>query len=151
MFRKLLNQGQAGDSIGAMLRGIERDEVERGQVLSSPGSIRPHTTFIAETYMLSKQEGGRDTPFFSRYQPQFYFRTADVTGTVLLPEGREIVLPGDNVTMLVELIQPIAMDPGLRFAVRERRPDDWRRCDFTHRRDAVFDIRWPAAPGYRTG
>jgi elongation factor Tu len=119
MFRKLLDQGQAGDNIGALLRGIGRDDVERGQVLAKPGSITPHTKFNAETYILTKEEGGRHTPFFANYRPQFYFRTTDVTGTVTLPEGTEMVMPGDNVTIGVELIAPIAMDEGLRFAIRE--------------------------------
>jgi elongation factor Tu len=119
MFRKLLDQGEAGDNIGALLRGIGRDEVERGQVLAKPGSITPHTKFKAEAYVLTKEEGGRHTPFFTSYRPQFYFRTTDVTGTVTLPEGTEMVMPGDNVSMEVELIQPIAMDEGLRFAIRE--------------------------------
>jgi len=119
MFRKLLDQGQAGDNIGALLRGIDREGVERGQVLCKPGSITPHTTFEAEAYILTKEEGGRHTPFFTNYRPQFYFRTTDVTGVVTLPADKEMVLPGDNVKMDVELIQPIAMDQGLRFAIRE--------------------------------
>jgi elongation factor Tu len=119
MFRKLLDQGQAGDNIGALLRGVGREDVERGQVLAKPGSIKPHTKFNAETYVLSKEEGGRHTPFFGNYRPQFYFRTTDVTGTVALPEGTEMVMPGDNVSLVVTLIQPIAMDQGLRFAIRE--------------------------------
>jgi len=119
MFRKLLDQGEAGDNIGALLRGVGREEVERGQVLAKPGSITPHTKFTAEAYVLTKEEGGRHTPFFTSYRPQFYFRTTDVTGTVTLPEGTEMVMPGDNVSMEVELIQPIAMDEGLRFAIRE--------------------------------
>ena len=119
MFRKLLDQGQAGDNIGALLRGVGRDDVERGQVLCKPGSIKPHTEFTAEVYVLSKDEGGRHTPFFANYRPQFYFRTTDVTGTVELPEGTEMVMPGDNVDLKVKLIAPIAMDPGLRFAIRE--------------------------------
>jgi elongation factor Tu len=119
MFRKLLDQGQAGDNIGALLRGTKREEVERGQVLAKPGSITPHTRFKAETYVLTKEEGGRHTPFFTKYRPQFYFRTTDVTGNVDLPEGVEMVMPGDNVTMTVELIAPIAMEDGLRFAIRE--------------------------------
>ncbi|MGI8704248.1 MAG: elongation factor Tu [Sphingomicrobium sp.] len=119
MFRKLLDQGQAGDNIGALLRGIGREEVERGQVLAKPGSITPHTDFKAEVYVLSKDEGGRHTPFFANYRPQFYFRTTDVTGEVELPEGTEMVMPGDNVNLGVKLIAPIAMDPGLRFAIRE--------------------------------
>ncbi|MFP5329662.1 MAG: elongation factor Tu [Alphaproteobacteria bacterium] len=119
MFRKLLDQGQAGDNIGALLRGIGREEVERGQVLAKPGSITPHTDFKAEVYVLSKDEGGRHTPFFANYRPQFYFRTTDVTGEVQLPEGTEMVMPGDNVNLGVKLIAPIAMDPGLRFAIRE--------------------------------
>ncbi len=119
MFRKLLDQGEAGDNIGALLRGTKREEVERGQVLAAPGSITPHTNFQAEAYILTKEEGGRHTPFFTNYRPQFYFRTTDVTGTVKLKEGVEMVMPGDNVSMEVELIQPIAMDEGLRFAIRE--------------------------------
>ena len=119
MFRKLLDQGEAGDNVGVLLRGTKRDEVERGQVLSHPGTITPHTRFEAETYILTKEEGGRHTPFFSNYRPQFYFRTTDVTGTVALPSGTEMVMPGDNVNMKVELIAPIAMDEGLRFAIRE--------------------------------
>ncbi len=119
MFRKLLDQGEAGDNIGALLRGTKREEVERGQVLAAPGSIKPHTKFKAEAYVLTKDEGGRHTPFFTNYRPQFYFRTTDVTGVVKLPEGVEMVMPGDNVTMDVELIAPIAMDQGLRFAIRE--------------------------------
>jgi elongation factor Tu len=119
MFRKLLDQGEAGDNIGALLRGTKREEVERGQVLAAPGSITPHTNFQAEAYILTKEEGGRHTPFFTNYRPQFYFRTTDVTGTVKLPEGTEMVMPGDNIRMEVELIAPIAMDEGLRFAIRE--------------------------------
>ena len=119
MFRKLLDQGQAGDNIGALLRGVDREGVERGQVLCKPGSITPHTKFEAEAYILTKEEGGRHTPFFTNYRPQFYFRTTDVTGVVTLPADKEMVLPGDNVKMDVELIQPIAMDQGLRFAIRE--------------------------------
>jgi elongation factor Tu len=119
MFRKLLDQGQAGDNIGALLRGVGREDVERGQVLCKPGSIKPHTDFSAEVYVLSKDEGGRHTPFFANYRPQFYFRTTDVTGEVLLPEGTEMVMPGDNVNLGVKLIAPIAMDQGLRFAIRE--------------------------------
>jgi elongation factor Tu len=119
MFRKLLDRGEAGDNIGALLRGVERDGVERGQVLAAPGSIQPHTKFKAEAYILTKDEGGRHTPFFTNYRPQFYFRTTDVTGTVQLPEGTEMVMPGDNISMDVELIVPIAMDEGLRFAIRE--------------------------------
>ncbi len=119
MFRKLLDQGQAGDNIGALIRGVGREEVERGQVLAKPGSITPHTEFTSEVYVLSKDEGGRHTPFFANYRPQFYFRTTDVTGEVILPEGTEMVMPGDNVQLSVKLIAPIAMDPGLRFAIRE--------------------------------
>ena len=119
MFRKLLDQGEAGDNIGVLLRGTKREEVERGQVLAAPGSITPHTKFKAEAYILTKEEGGRHTPFFANYRPQFYFRTTDVTGTVHLPEGTEMVMPGDNVSMEIELIAPIAMDEGLRFAIRE--------------------------------
>jgi elongation factor Tu len=119
MFRKLLDQGQAGDNVGVLLRGTKREEVERGQVLAKPGSITPHTKFEAEVYILTKEEGGRHTPFFKGYRPQFYFRTTDVTGAVELPEGTEMVMPGDNVQMVVELIAPIAMEDGLRFAIRE--------------------------------
>ena len=119
MFRKLLDQGEAGDNIGVLLRGTKREEVERGQVLAKPGSITPHTKFMAEAYVLTKEEGGRHTPFFNNYRPQFYFRTTDVTGSVKLPEGTEMVMPGDNVSMEVELLVPIAMDEGLRFAIRE--------------------------------
>jgi elongation factor Tu len=119
MFRKLLDRGEAGDNIGALLRGTKREDVERGQVLAKPGSITPHKKFKAEAYVLTKEEGGRHTPFFTNYRPQFYFRTTDVTGVVQLPEGVEMVMPGDNVSMDVELIQPIAMDEGLRFAIRE--------------------------------
>ena len=119
MFRKLLDQGEAGDNVGVLLRGTKREEVERGQVLSKPGSITPHTKFMREAYILTKDEGGRHTPFFSNYRPQFYFRTTDVTGTVDLPEGTEMVMPGDNISMQINLIAPIAMDEGLRFAIRE--------------------------------
>ena len=119
MFRKLLDQGQAGDNIGALLRGTKREDIERGQVLCAPGSIKPHTKFTAETYILSKEEGGRHTPFFANYRPQFYFRTTDVTGEVELPAGAEMVMPGDNVNLTVKLICPIAMNEGLRFAIRE--------------------------------
>ena len=119
MFRKLLDQGEAGDNVGVLLRGTKREEVERGQVLAAPGSITPHTNFVAEAYILTKDEGGRHTPFFSNYRPQFYFRTTDVTGMVKLPEGTEMVMPGDNIQIEVELINPIAMDEGLRFAIRE--------------------------------
>ncbi len=119
MFRKLLDEGQAGYNIGALLRGIDKDEVQRGQVLAAPGSITPHTEFEAQVYVLSKEEGGRHKPFFSNYRPQFYFRTTDITGTITLPEGTEMCMPGDNTTMHVELINPIAMDEGLRFAIRE--------------------------------
>ena len=119
MFRKLLDQGQAGDNVGILLRGTKREEVERGQVLAKPGTITPHTEFQAEVYVLSKEEGGRHTPFFKGYRPQFYFRTTDVTGTIQLPEGVEMVMPGDNIRMDVQLIAPIAMEEGLRFAIRE--------------------------------
>ena len=119
MFRKLLDQGEAGDNIGALLRGIDKDEVQRGQVLAKPGSIKPHTKFKGQVYVLNKEEGGRHTPFFTNYRPQFYFRTTDVTGSLTLPEGTEMVMPGDNVTMNVELIAPIAMEEGQRFAIRE--------------------------------
>jgi len=119
MFRKILDQGQAGDNVGCLLRGTKREEIERGQVLCKPGSITPHTHFKAEVYVLKKEEGGRHTPFFTGYRPQFYFRTTDVTGVAKLPDGVEMVMPGDNVQMEIELIQPIAMDQGLRFAIRE--------------------------------
>jgi elongation factor Tu len=119
MFRKILDEGRAGDNVGCLLRGTKREEIERGQVLCKPGSITPHTKFKAEVYCLKKEEGGRHTPFFSGYRPQFYFRTTDVTGVANLPEGTEMVMPGDNIQMTIELIQPIAMDQGLRFAIRE--------------------------------
>jgi elongation factor Tu len=119
MFRKLLDEGQAGDNIGVLLRGTKREEVERGQVLAKPGSITPHTRFNAEAYVLTKEEGGRHTPFFNGYRPQFYFRTTDVTGVVKLPEGTEMVMPGDNINVEIELITPVAMDDGLKFAIRE--------------------------------
>jgi elongation factor Tu len=119
MFRKLLDEVRAGDNVGILLRGIDKDDVERGQVLAKPGSITPHTDFEAQVYILSKDEGGRHTPFFNGYRPQFYFRTTDVTGTAHLPEGVEMVMPGDNVEMTVEMIAPIAMEEGLRFAIRE--------------------------------
>jgi elongation factor Tu len=119
MFRKLLDSGEAGDNIGALIRGIDRTQVERGQVLCKPGSVTPHTKFVAEAYILTKEEGGRHTPFFTNYRPQFYFRTTDVTGVVTLNEGTEMVMPGDNVEMNVELIVPIAMEEKLRFAIRE--------------------------------
>jgi elongation factor Tu len=119
MFRKLLDEVQAGDNVGVLLRGIDKDDVERGQVLAKPGSVTPHTEFEAQVYILSKDEGGRHTPFFNGYRPQFYFRTTDVTGTANLPSGVEMVMPGDNVEMSVELIAPIAMEDGLRFAIRE--------------------------------
>ena len=119
MFKKILDEGQAGDNVGCLLRGTKREEIERGQVLCKPGSITPHTKFKAEVYVLKKEEGGRHTPFFTGYRPQFYFRTTDVTGVANLPEGTEMVMPGDNVQMEIELIQPIAMDQGLRFAIRE--------------------------------
>ena len=119
MFRKILDQGQAGDNIGVLLRGIGKEEIERGQVLAAPGAITPHTDFTGEVYVLTKEEGGRHSPFFGGYRPQFYFRTTDVTGTVKLPDGVEMVMPGDRVTVSVELISPIAMEKGLRFAIRE--------------------------------
>jgi elongation factor Tu len=119
MFRKLLDEGQAGDNIGVLLRGTKREEVERGQVLAKPGSITPHTKFNAEAYVLTKEEGGRHTPFFNGYRPQFYFRTTDVTGVVKLPEGTEMVMPGDNINVEIELITPVAMEQGLNFAIRE--------------------------------
>jgi elongation factor Tu len=119
MFRKLLDEGRAGDNIGALLRGVKREDIERGQVLAKPGTITPHTKFKAEAYILTKEEGGRHTPFFNGYRPQFYFRTTDVTGIVDLPAGTEMVMPGDNVAVTVNLITPIAMDEGLRFAIRE--------------------------------
>ena len=119
MFRKILDQGQAGDNVGCLLRGVKKDDVERGQVLAIPGTITPHTKFKAEVYVLSKDEGGRHTPFFNGYRPQFYFRTTDVTGVLKLPEGTEMVMPGDNISIEVELICPIAMEKTLRFAIRE--------------------------------
>jgi elongation factor Tu len=119
MFRKLLDEGQAGDNIGVLLRGTKREEVERGQVLAKPGSITPHTKFTAEAYVLTKEEGGRHTPFFNGYRPQFYFRTTDVTGVVKLPQGTEMIMPGDNINVEIELITPVAMDEGLKFAIRE--------------------------------
>ena len=119
MFKKLLDQGEAGDNVGLLVRGLEKDEVERGQVVAKPGSITPHTKFKGEVYVLKKDEGGRHTPFFSGYRPQFYFRTTDVTGVATLPEGTEMVMPGDNVSMDIELISPVAMEKGLRFAIRE--------------------------------
>jgi elongation factor Tu len=119
MFRKLLDQGQAGDNIGVLLRGTKKEDVERGQVLAKPGSITPHTHFEAQVYVLTKEEGGRHKPFFSNYRPQFYFRTTDITGSIELPDGVEMCMPGDNTLMTVELINPIAMDPGIRFAIRE--------------------------------
>jgi elongation factor Tu len=119
MFRKLLDEGRAGDNIGALLRGTKKEDVERGQVLAKPGSITPHTNFAAQVYVLTKEEGGRHTPFFNNYRPQFYFRTTDITGAVDLPGGTEMVMPGDNTEMTVELINPIAMEEGLRFAIRE--------------------------------
>jgi elongation factor Tu len=119
MFRKLLDEGQAGDNVGILLRGTKRDEVERGQVLAKPGTITPHTEFEAEIYVLTKEEGGRHTPFFSNYRPQFYFRTTDVTGSIKLKEGTEMIMPGDNTKLTVTLINPIAMDEGVRFAIRE--------------------------------
>jgi elongation factor Tu len=119
MFRKLLDEGQAGENVGLLLRGTKREDVERGMVVIKPGTTTPHTNFEASVYILSKEEGGRHTPFFNNYRPQFYFRTTDVTGVVTLPEGREMVMPGDNTDMIVELIQPIAMEDGLRFAIRE--------------------------------
>ncbi|MDD4458035.1 MAG: EF-Tu/IF-2/RF-3 family GTPase, partial [Syntrophotalea acetylenica] len=119
MFHKLLDQAEAGDNIGALLRGVQRTEIERGQVLAKPGSIKPHTHFYGEVYVLTKEEGGRHTPFFNGYRPQFYFRTTDVTGSITMPEGVEMVMPGDNVQMEVKLITPIAIEPGLRFAIRE--------------------------------
>jgi elongation factor Tu len=119
MFRKILDEGRAGDNVGVLLRGIKREEIERGQVLAKPGSITPHTNFEASVYILTKEEGGRHTPFFNGYRPQFYFRTTDVTGVLHLPEGTEMVMPGDNVNIVGELITPVAMDEGLRFAIRE--------------------------------
>jgi elongation factor Tu len=119
MFRKLLDEGQAGDNVGVLLRGTKREDVERGQVLAKPGSITPHTAFESEVYVLTKEEGGRHTPFFKGYRPQFYFRTTDVTGAIELPEGTEMIMPGDNIKIKVELISPIAMEEGLRFAIRE--------------------------------
>ena len=119
MFRKILDEGQAGDNVGCLLRGVKREDLERGQVLAAPGSITPHTNYEAEVYVLTKDEGGRHTPFFNGYRPQFYFRTTDVTGVVTLPAGTEMVMPGDNIRVSIELITPIAMDEGLRFAIRE--------------------------------
>ncbi len=119
MFRKTLDLGEAGDNVGVLLRGVDRDEIERGQVLAKPGSITPHTKFKGEVYVLTKEEGGRHTPFFNNYRPQFYFRTTDVTGNVVLPEGTEMVMPGDNVTIEVELIHPIAVEKGTTFSIRE--------------------------------
>jgi elongation factor Tu len=119
MFRKLLDRGEAGDNVGILLRGVKKEDIERGQVIAKPGSITPHLKFSSEVYVLSKDEGGRHTPFFSNYRPQFYFRTTDVTGTIKLPEGTEMVMPGDNITMEVELITPIAMEKTIRFAIRE--------------------------------
>jgi elongation factor Tu len=119
MFRKILDRGEAGDNVGLLLRGIEKTDIRRGMVIAKPGSVKPHAKFQAEIYVLKKEEGGRHTPFHNKYRPQFYFRTTDVTGEITLPEGREMVMPGDNVTITVELIQPIAMDKGLRFAIRE--------------------------------
>ncbi|MBQ3116461.1 MAG: elongation factor Tu, partial [Clostridia bacterium] len=119
MFRKLLDEAQAGDNVGALLRGIDKRDIERGQVIAKPGSVKPHTAFEGQVYILTKEEGGRHTPFFNNYRPQFYFRTTDVTGSIKLPEGVEMVMPGDNITMSVELITPIAMEEGLRFAIRE--------------------------------
>jgi elongation factor Tu len=119
MFRKLLDSGEAGDNVGLLLRGIDKEELERGMVLAAPGSVKPHTKFKGEVYILTKEEGGRHTPFFNNYRPQFYFRTTDVTGSIELPEGTEMVMPGDNVTMAVNLVQPIAMEKELRFAIRE--------------------------------
>jgi elongation factor Tu len=119
MFRKLLDQGEAGDNIGLLLRGLEREDIERGQVIAKPGSVRPHTKFTTEVYVLSKEEGGRHTPFFNGYRPQFYIRTTDVTGDVTLPEGVEMVMPGDNIQMTIKLIEPVALEQGLRFAIRE--------------------------------
>ena len=119
MFRKLLDEAQAGDNVGALLRGVDKNEIERGQVIAKPGSVKPHTEFEGQVYILTKEEGGRHTPFFNNYRPQFYFRTTDVTGSIKLPEGVEMVMPGDNITINVELITPIAMEEGLRFAIRE--------------------------------
>ena len=119
MFRKLLDSAQAGDNIGALLRGVDRKDIERGQVLAKPGSVKPHTNFTAQIYVLTKEEGGRHKPFFTGYRPQFYFRTTDVTGIITLPEGTEMVMPGDNITVTVELIAPIAIEEGTRFAIRE--------------------------------
>jgi elongation factor Tu len=119
MFRKLLDSGQAGDNVGCLLRGVEKDEIERGQVLAKPGSINPHTKFLGEVYVLKKEEGGRHTPFFTNYRPQFYIRTTDVTGTCQLPDGVKMVMPGDNITMNIELIAPVALEEQMRFAIRE--------------------------------
>src|SRR5438552_2271328 len=144
MFKKILDEGRAGDNVGCLLRGTKRDEIERGQVLCKPGSITPHTKFKSEVYVLKKEEGGRHTPFFTGYRPQFYFRTTDVTGVAKLPEGTEMVMPGDNVQMEIELIQPIAMDQGLRFAIRSPFKDKDSREHFeirTHKR--LIDIHQP--------
>ncbi len=141
MFRKLLDQGQAGDNIGALIRGVNRDGVERGQILCKPGSVKPHKKFKAEAYILTKEEGGRHTPFFTNYRPQFYFRTTDVTGIVTLPEGTEMVMPGDNVTVDVELILPIAMEEKLRFAIREGGRTVERRYRCIDRR-VIFALAW---------
>ncbi len=145
MFRKLLDQGFAGDNVGVLLRGLEKDDLERGQVLCKPGSIKPHTNFEAEVYVLTKEEGGRHTPFFNNYRPQFYFRTTDVTGSVQLAEGTEMVMPGDNVTITVELITDIAMEEGLRFAIREGgKTVGAGRCNQDHR-IITFVLSWAGA------
>ena len=130
MFRKVLDSAVAGDNVGALLRGVDRKDIERGQVLAKPGSINPHTKFKAEVYVLTKEEGGRHTPFFSNYRPQFYFHTTDVTGTIELPDGVEMVMPGDNVTFTVSLQKPVAIEKGLKFTIRERWPHCWCRCRF---------------------
>ena len=137
MFRKLLDEAVAGDNIGCLLRGVDRKEIERGQVLAKPGSIHPHTKFKAEVYVLTKEEGGRHTPFFNGYRPQFYFRTTDVTGVTELPEGTEMVMPGDNVTMEVELITPIAIRTRSAFCNPRRRPYRWRWCCYCYRRKII--------------
>ena len=164
MFRKLLDQGQAGDNIGALLRGTKREEVERGQVLCKPGSVKPHTKFKAEAYILTKEEGGRHTPFFTNYRPQFYFRTTDVTGVVHLPEGTEMVMPGDNIAMEVHLIVPIAMEEKLRFAIREggrtvgagvvashHRVTTQHRCHAPRKRGIQYRKAWSTATFRDTG
>ena len=153
MFRKLLDEGRAGDNVGCLLRGVKREDIERGQVLSAPGTITPHTKFTAEIYVLKKEEGGRHTPFFNGYRPQFYFRTTDVTGVVDLPSGTEMCMPGENITITVDLIQPIAMDEGLRFAIREGGQQSalaWSRksANPVLLTDLAFDTRDPVSYRY---